>query len=84
MLIRHFAAFLLVVLSTGDEARAQAYGALSLGPGQTLTFQQARARLPRLQDVIFEKADKNGDGVIDARELPTLEALYQAAYVNGR
>jgi hypothetical protein len=68
----------LAAFAASPQADAQGYGALHLAQGQTATFAQARARMPRLDQVIFEKADRNGDGLIDASEAPTLEAVYRA------
>lgn len=65
---------LTVITVAHAPARAQAVGAIS---GEGLTFEQAQRKFPGLRRVTFEKADLNGDGVIEANELPVLQGLYQ-------
>lgn len=45
-----------------------------------LTFQRARAAIPGLQQVTFEKADRNDDGVIDASEFPAFQSIVNAMF----
>ncbi|MBP7002891.1 EF-hand domain-containing protein [Amaricoccus sp.] len=45
-----------------------------------LTFTRARQLIPGLQRVTFDKADFNHDGVIDASEFPTFQAVVNAMF----
>lgn len=68
----------VVLLAAAPEAPPQT-GAIGAGP-DGLTFQQARARFPQLPQVMFDRADLNGDGVIDSRELPVLQGMYNQSF----
>ncbi len=72
-----FGALLLIA----PTAQAQSFGSLDRDGDGLLTFQEAKRRFPRLQDVIFLKADSNGDGVIDRREFPAFQGIYRQVYV---
>ncbi len=52
---------------------AQSVGGIG---GDGLTFQQAQRKFPGLGRATFETADLNGDGVIEANELPVLQGIY--------
>ena len=52
---------------------------LAYSPGG-LTYAEARGYMPGLDQVTFEKADANGDGVIEGSEWPVLQSLYNALY----
>lgn len=60
-------------LAPTPPARAQSVGGIS---GQGLTLQQVQRRFPGLREVSFEKADLNGDGLIEPSELPVLQGVY--------
>ena len=57
-------------------ALAQSVG--GVGGSGGLTYQRAAQKFPGLSRVTFEKADLNGDGVIEPNELPVLQSVYQA------
>jgi hypothetical protein len=64
----------------GPPALAQNFAGLSAqarSPGG-LSWERARIGMPGLQRPTFDRADRNGDGVIDASEWPTLQSLYNA------
>lgn len=72
------------ILAAAPPAHAVNFGALAsiaASPGG-LTFDRARAGMPGLQRVTFNHADRNGDGVIDASEWPTLQSLYNVTVRN--
>jgi hypothetical protein len=77
------ASFAALLFLGASGANSQSFGSLHLSPGQTMTYQQAKFYLPRLTEVTFEKADADGDGVIDARELPVLQSIYEQLYLDG-
>jgi hypothetical protein len=71
---------LLAALSAAPAAWAVNFASLSAqasSPGG-LTFERARAGIPGLLRPTFDAADRNGDGVIDAREFPTFQSLVNA------
>jgi hypothetical protein len=49
-----------------------------VGGSGGLTYQRAAQKFPGLSRVTFEKADLNGDGVIESNEMPVLQSIYQA------
>lgn len=68
------ASFVVAILAAAPVATAQDVGGTA---GGGLTFQQAQRKFPGLRQVTFEKADLNGDGVIEPNELPILQGIYQ-------
>ena len=48
------------------------------GSGGARPTSGPRSKFPGLSRVTFEKADLNGDGVIEPNELPVLQSVYQA------
>lgn len=52
--------------------RAQAAG---------LTYDQAQQRFRGMNEVHIAKCDRNGDGLIDAGEMPCVQGIYQVMYV---
>ncbi len=80
MFIRPLALALAAALLAAPDARAQNFASLSAqasSPGG-LTFERARQGIPGLLRPTFEAADRNGDGVIDAREFPTFQSIVTA------
>jgi hypothetical protein len=83
MILRPLVAIALTALTLAapGAAMAQAVGAAA-APAGGLTFQQARAKFPRLTQVTFDHADLNGDGVIEPQEMPVLQSMYDQTYQN--
>ena len=74
--------FLAACLMAAGPAYAAGTGAMAVAASNgTLTFEVARRSMRRLSRVHFDKADRNGDGLIDRRELPALEGIYRTMYV---
>lgn len=82
LLAASLAAAGLAGLSGPADARPTNFAALQSAansPGG-LTFERARQLIPGLQRVTFEKADRNGDGVIDASEFPAFQSIVNAMF----
>ncbi len=71
---------LAAALLAASAANAVNFGALQSqanSPGG-LTYAEARVQMPGLDQVIFDKADTNGDGVIEGSEFPMLQSVYRS------
>lgn len=75
------AAALLAAAPPAHAVNFASLAAIAASPSG-LTFERARAGMPGLQRVTFNHADRNGDGVIDASEWPTLQSLYNVTMRN--
>jgi hypothetical protein len=54
-----------------------------MSPGQGgMTFAQARAQMPGLSRVTFDKFDPDGDGVIPANKVMALQSTYNVMYLD--
>lgn len=60
-------------------ALAQTPG-MNLAPGQGMTYAQARAQMPGLSRVTFDKFDPDGDGVIPPNKIVALQSTYNVMY----
>lgn len=61
--------------------------ALAQSPGTNsgqggMTFAQARAQMPGLSRVTFDKFDPDGDGVIPANKVLALQSTYNVMYLD--
>ena len=72
--------FAALLLSSGL-ALAQSPG-MNSAPGQGMTFAQARAQMPGLSRVTFDKFDPDGDGVIPANKVLALQSTYNTMYLD--
>lgn len=52
----------------------------NLAPGQGMTYAQARAQMPGLNRVTFDKFDPDGDGVIPPNKIVALRSTYNVMY----
>jgi len=73
--------FLPLLAALPGLALAQSPG-MNSAPGQGMTFAQARAQMPGLSRVTFDKFDPDGDGVVAANKIPALQATYNVMYRN--
>ena len=72
--------FAALLLSPGL-ALAQSPG-MNSALGQGMTFAQARAQMPGLSRVTFDKFDPDGDGVIPANKVLALQSTYNTMYLD--
>lgn len=55
---------------------------LALAQAQGMTFAQARAQMPGLSRVTFDKFDPDGDGVIPPNKVLALRSTYNVMYLD--
>jgi EF hand len=71
-----FAAALIVPsLALSAPAHAVSFSRADANADGVVTFEEAERAFPRLSIVLIEKADRNGDGVIDKGEMPHLNSF---------
>lgn len=69
------------LMSLPGLALAQSPG-MNSGQGQGMTFAQARAQMPGLSRVTFDKFDPDGDGVIPPNKVIALQSTYNVMYLD--
>ncbi len=71
---------LALAASTGT-AGAVSFSQADLNHDGVVTYKEAKRVFPRLQPVLFDKSDPNGDGLIGPDEFPLLANYYWMMWV---